>query len=335
MARTLIVILTVAVSSFAGILGDETVRPAILEAIECRFDHRFARADSIIDSLAAEFPHDPAPLFLRGSNLYDEMMHREDYSEVSRMNAILDSAIFSARTNTVDPWNLWIVGSALGYKAMAKIKLGKYLAGYGTSRDALGYLKLALDSPETRADAALGAGGYYYWASATIGFLRYLPLVSDNRDEGLDLLREAYDGSHFSRYAAGHAMVYIFINRNELDSARVYRDTIAERFPESLLPLWYNLAIAEAEKSLENYYTAAHALAFALDTLGDEQIVNFVEVHHFAAMSAKDLTLWDKAIYHCDKVLNAIEDDELSRRFRSQAKDCEAIRKTAIERMGE
>ncbi len=316
----------------AGILGDPSREALIRSIVDMRFLHRYTEAEATIDSLRAEFPNDPAPLFLKGSNLHDHMTHREDYRDIDRMNAVLDSAILLAGKDLSDPWNLWIVGSSLGYKAMAEVEKGGYLSAYSTSREALGYLKSAMKSPQTRADAALGAGGYFYWVSNSLGFLTYLPLVPDNRDEGKTLLKEAFDKSRYSRDAAAHALVYVFCKSGELDSARVYRDYVARKYPSSLLPLWYDLSIAEAEKNLARYFTAAEKLAEALDTLGLEQGVNALEIHHYSAIAARDLKLWDRAVFHCDQVIRLGREGDLKSRFKNEIKDCIAIRRLALEK---
>ncbi|MCK5833249.1 hypothetical protein KAH81_06210 [bacterium] len=335
MAFTLVLFLSLVCTSFSGILSDENVRPIIQSTIACRFDHRYAKADTIIDSLRLVFPNDPAPLFLKGSNLHDKMTHYEDYSEIFTMNCILDSAITLASENLVDPWNFWIIGSSLGYKAMAEIESGNYFSAYNTSREALDYLKTAMDSQETRADAALGAGGYYYWVSRSLGFLTYLPLVPDNREEGLELLRTAFTESHYSRDAAAHALVYIFCKSEEFDSARAYSCYIEEKYPSSLLPLWYKLSIAEALKDLSKYLVAAESLSCALDTLGIKQGANAIEIHYFSAIAAKDLKLWDRAIFHCDKALDFTDNKALFERFEDELHECKTIREYSKERMAQ
>ena len=332
MARSLISIFLLTAAAYGGILSDTSVRPIIQKTIEMRFENRYDEADSIIDSLRTAYPNDPAPLFLKGSNLHDNMSNREDYREVERMNAILDSAIALALEDSTDPWNDWIIGSSLGYKAIGEAQEGSYLSAYSSARDALAFLKISMTKPQTRADAALGAGGYYFWVSSSIGFLVYLPLVPDNRDEGLDFLRDARDNSIYSRDAALHAMVYVFLEAGMIDSARTARDVVAERYPSSILPFWYDIAITEKDGDLEEYFVAAERLCDLLDTLGTKQSANFVEMHHYAAIAAKNLKNWERVIYHADMILERDLPHWVGEKFSGEIEKTEDIRRMAIEK---
>ena len=332
MARALIGITLFATAIYAGILSDESLRPLVQQTIAMRFEQRYSEADSIIESLRTAYPNDPAPLFLKGSNLHDDMTNREDYRDADRVDAIFDTAIGMAIADTSDPWNIWIIGSSLGYKAMTDIEFGRYFSAYGTSRRALGFLKIALSKPETHFDAALGTGGYYFWASSALGFLTYLPLVPDNRDEGLEYLREARDSSLYSRDAAAHALVYVFCKMGQTDSARAMRDIISKKYPSSILPLWYNLSIAEADDNSTEYLAAAERLCAALDTLGSGQAANLVEIHYYAAIAAKNLSRWDTASYHCNKILESELPPWVREKYADEIEDAEGILREAIER---
>lgn len=311
-----------------GILADAEMHPLIGEIISMRFEHRYDEADSIIVELCAAYPDDPAPLFLRGSNLQDWMLNAEDYRRADEMNAYLDSAIAIANRDTSDAWNLWLIGSAQGYKAIAQAEQGKYLAALKTSSEAMRFYDLAYKSPSTRAEAALGMGGYNYWKSSKLGLLTYLPLVPNRKSEGIAFMSEARDNSLFSRDAAIHALVYVFCDAGMIDSAIALRDSIAERYPSSLLPLWYDLAITEATGNLRSYFRAAVALTEALDTIGEEQTVNRVTARYYAASAASSLRDWDAVCRHASAIL----DDSLPGwAFASVKSDVEALRKLSIQ----
>jgi len=328
----IILIILSAGCSMAGILGDEGLRPLIQRTIAMRFEHRYAEADSILRELRDEYPDDPAPLFLRGSNLHDDMMNREDYRRFDEMTAIFDSAISMAKRGNPDAWNYWIIGSSLGYKAIALAELGRYLAAFKTSAEAVGYLERAFKTPETRADAALGIGGYHYWKSAKLGLLTYLPFVPDHRREGIEYLRLARTESLYSRDAAIHALVYVFCEEEMVDSAEALRDTIRMKYPGSLLPLWYDLLIAGKKRDLENYFYAADELSCALDTLGDEQIINRVETHLLAATAASELEDWDFVCVHCTAVLEEHFPPWVIKNNRSRINELKELAITAAEK---
>lgn len=301
--KTTAIAIIMAITVSAGILGDPEMRADIQSIIDMRFDHRYEEAESFINRLRDEHPMDPAPLFLHGSNLQDWMLHLEDYRRMDEMDAYLDSAINLAMIDEFDPWNLWLIASAYGYRAIAQAEQGKYLQAFRTSSEAMNYYDRAYEFPATRAEASLGIGGYNYWKSSKLGFLKYLPFVPDRRGEGIEYLTEARNDSWYSRDAAIHALVYVFCEEGQLDSARALRDSIAQEYPGSLLPLWYDLAIAEADGNLENYFGVVDELSCALDTLGDEQAVNRIIIHLYAASAAAQLEDWAFVCLHCTAIL--------------------------------
>ncbi|GEM_PF-1490481 len=332
MRNIAIISLLIPITLTAGILADEELRPTIQETISMRFGHHYREADSILLELQTEYPDDPAPLFLRGSNLLDNMQHREDYRDAEQVYLLLDSAIAFAENDTSDPWHIWIIGSSLGYKAIIQAEMGKLILALKTSLGAMSYLERAHQHHETSADAALGMGGYYYWKSAKLRFLTYLPLMKDRRSEGMHFLREARDESIYSREAAMHSLVYIYCEEGMLDSARCMRDSIAANYPGSLLPLWYDLAISEASQDLEAYFLAASVLSTALDTCGEEQIINRLEAHLLAATAASELEDWASICQHYTAVLGYQLPSWVNDDSRNQISDFRELAATAAER---
>ncbi len=329
--RTTITIILLGGISIASILDDPDMQKTVGEIISMRFVHKYEEADSMIVELREAFPFDPAPLFLRGSNLQDWMLNNEDYRRSYEMNAYLDSAIALSKSDTLDPWNLWVIGSSYGYKAISLAEQGKYIQAFGTSSEAMEYYERAYDYPAVSADAALGMGGYSYWKSAKLGILTYLPFVDDNKEEGIELLNEARWNSIYSRDAAIHALVYIYCEENMIDSARVMRNLIEEKYPGSLLPLWYDLAIYEAEGNLESYLDAADQLSLALDTLGEEQVINRVTVHLLAANAAAKLEDWAFVCLHCTAILEERLPSWVIDRSRSEINDLKDLAYKAAE----
>jgi len=269
-----------------------------------RFDHKYAEAEEIIRALQKNYPRDPGIYFLLASNLHDDMLNREDYSKMETMNALFDSAIQLSEKDASDPWNTWIIGSSLGYRAIVYAEIGKYISAIRTASDAMDYLERARQRHETAADAALGIGGYKYWKSEKLGFLTYLPFIDDEREHGIAEVRYARRNSIYSREASIHALVYIFCAEGMIDSARAMRDSIAENHPNSLLPLWYDLAIEEKDGNFKRYFLAANELSIKLDSIGIEQSANRIEVHKLAAEAATKLDDWEMVCNHCLSVLD-------------------------------
>ncbi len=329
--KTTIGIIILALCAMGGMLGDSAMQAVIGEIISMRFDHRYAEADSIIAELRIAHPYDPAPLFLRGSNLQDWMLNAEDFRRADEMNAYLDSAIDLAKTDTCNIWNHWLIGSAYGYKAIAQAEQGKYIAALRTSSEAMEYYSRAYNHPSTRAEAALGMGGYNYWKSSKLGVLTFLPFVPNRKDEGIAYMNDARANSLFSRDAAIHALVYVFCDVGMIDSAKALRDSIEQKYPSSVLPLWYDLAIAEAEGDLRGYFDAADRLSAVLEELGDEQAANRIYAHHYAATAAASLQDWDFVCFHCTSVLNGRLPSWAVENCRSEIEDLKGLANRAAQ----
>lgn len=333
--RQIILILTICflpILASAGILGDNPPNDKILEIMGMRFDHRYKQAREELIELEKEHPNDPGIVFMRASNLFEEMQHREDFRRATELESLLEKATNLANFDSNNPWNIWIIGNCHIYRALLQIQQGKYFTAWKSSSRGMDYLKKALKNPITSHDAALSVGGYYYWKSSQLGFLTDIPFVADNSHGGIRLLYRAMQNSYYCREAAVHSLVYVYCDLENLDSAKVLRDSLHTIYPNSILPLWYDLAIGEASGDKDLFYLSADTLARVLDTLGKEQSVNKILVHLAAAQIASEVEKWEAVSFHVNSVFSQDIPDWVKKEKSNEINELEELAREAEKR---
>jgi hypothetical protein len=135
-------------------------------------------------------------------------------------------------------WPQFYKGSALLYLAFVDGRKGKYLPAIHHGLAGISLLKKVAEKQPDFAEANFGVGSYNYWRSRITRLINWLPLISDERESGIQMVKQASATGKFTRYAALNELIWILIDAGKPDEALAYAQTGLEKFPQSRFFLW-------------------------------------------------------------------------------------------------
>jgi len=230
----------------------------IVRGIELTVAHRYQEAWACFDSLGRALPAHPAGPFFRAAVLHSQMLDYESDEGNAEFSRLLQESIALAshnlRARPCDAWNFFYRGAALGYRAFHAARRGEYLRALHDGQLALRDLEKAVSLDTSLADAYLGIGSYKYWRAKVLRYLSWLPLVPDEREEGMRLIRLAIAKGRYSYLTGLSDLSWVLIDAGRLEDAVACAQKGLAASPDSRFFLW---PLAEAYFRNGDYLLAA------------------------------------------------------------------------------
>ncbi len=224
------------------------------------YNDDFVLADSLGCLLGELFPDDPMGPFSRAASLLGEMFDREEPWESERFFNLLDTAdsLTSQIIDTASPgtaaWMAFYRGHVRSYRALWESRFGSSIRAIRLGYAARSEYERGLEYDSSCYDLYFGLGLYHYWKSAKGGILRRLRILKNEMARGIAELRLAADSSAISCEAARSSLIWVWLDRQQYDSAIVLCQEMSATFPDGKLFLW---PLAEAYFRSKNYQQAA------------------------------------------------------------------------------
>lgn len=214
----------------------------IEKSIDFTINTRFAEAESLLTGRMARGDSGLAVLFYYASVLNSKMTHFEKpVGETVFLNVLKKVIDRSSRQMEKEKDKkreaqlYFYRGSALGYLAFYQGQSGSWYPAFKNGLKARRDLEKAVERDPSLYDAYLGIGTFQYWVSTRF---KWLPLVSDNREEGIANIMKAIAHSTYSRYMAMHQLIYILLDYGKFDEALGYAGKVIEAYPSSPFMWW-------------------------------------------------------------------------------------------------
>lgn len=230
----------------------------IQTGIEFSIQHDYEKAESVFQQLIEDYPNHPVGYFFMAATIQTKMMDYESDRWSQDFFKYIHLAIeyaekdkFNKREDEIRA--MFYHGSALCYLAFYEGRNGDYLKALRHGLSGISIIKKVIKiNPEFR-DAYFGIGSYKYWRSQKTKFLNWLPFVSDDREEGIDMVRQAIEKGKYTRYAAMNELIWILLDWGNADEAYSWALRGLEKFPQSRFFLW---GAAKSAVALEDYTNA-------------------------------------------------------------------------------
>lgn len=162
----------------------------------------------------------------------------------------------------------YYLGSAYAFLTLYEGKKNSWFSALKFGIRARDNLKQALYVDSTLYDAMLALGSYKYWSSARTG---WLPFVSDQRAEGIRLVKKAIRYGTYSRYTGMHQLVYILLDKGDYVQAGKWAEKCIRRYPRSTFMYWAYSHVFMKEK---NYAKAINSYKTLLRLLSSSKSLN-------------------------------------------------------------
>lgn len=227
----------------------------IQQGIEHSIQHRYGQAEAIFRRMIEQAPEYPAGYFFMAATIQSKMMDFEMENWESDFFHYLERTIQIARAvqqkqADADPIAQFYHGSALCYLAFYESRQAHYLDAVRHGLAGISILKKVVARHPDCYDAYFGIGSYKYWRSQVTRYLNWLPLIADEREEGIRLVQQAVEQGKFTQPAAMNELIWILLDRNRPEDAYYWASKGIDQFPRSRFFLW---GMAKSAYALASY----------------------------------------------------------------------------------
>ncbi|MFQ5649708.1 MAG: tetratricopeptide repeat protein [bacterium] len=230
----------------------------VVQGIQLSMLQSYSDAIDIFTGIQDELPDHPAGYFFHAAVVQTRMMDFEHYDQEERFLSLIDTTIELAKQKIKrdkdDAWAYFFLGGGYGYLSFYRAKQKKFWEAFHTARYSVEALQIAVAKDSTLYDAYLGLGTYKYYRSRYSRYLSWLPLISDEREGGIDLIKVAMTKSRFSRYGAINGICWIFVEEKRYQEGLAIAESVLRDYPDSRVFLW---CAAKLCKKLQRWHEAA------------------------------------------------------------------------------
>jgi len=243
----------------------------ITQCIDLTINTKFNKAESLLTTRIDNGDNSLDVYFYYASVLNSKMTHFENKANQKEfyhaLYRVIENGELSLENENLDSkikaQTLFYVGSAFGYLGFYQGQIGEWFSAARNGSKAHSLLQQAVDTDSTVWDAYLGLGAYKYWLSAK---MHWIPFVSDEREEGIALIKKTIEHNPHSRYMAMHQLVYILLNFGDFKQAESIAIELVENYPESQFMYWAYTHVYMKKRSFPQAISAYKKLFKLIDT---------------------------------------------------------------------
>jgi tetratricopeptide (TPR) repeat protein len=303
----------------------------IFRGIDYTFTCEFDSAMKIFQSIVDQYPDHIVGYFYQAATLQSKMMDYETdlweemfYQKIDQAVSVGQKQIDETRD---DPWTYFYLGNTYSYKGLYQAKSGGLIPGFINARKGLSYLEKSVELDSSLYDAYLVIGNFKYWEGRFYKYIKWLPWVSDERREGLQMIRQSIKRGTFSRWVGMNSLAWIEFDRKRFDIAiSIFREGL-EQYPESRFFLW---GMAHTSFRMEKYRESISYYQQILDSIisGDfNNGYNEAECRLKIGLCHFYLKEFDKAIESFGMVLSRNVNEKIAERLKKHYHEAEVYLK--------
>ena len=225
------------------------------------FNDSYHDANKICDRFIRQSQSDPAGYLFKAATLLGEMGDAEENLYLEEFRKLVDTVFELCETelNSADSQRAAVLylwqGHAHVYKSLWESKFGSIVSAIRHGFNAKGSYHNGLKYDSALYDLYFGLGNYHYWKTSKAGFLKTIGIVSDDIDKGMAELKLAMDSARLFSEAAANAMIWIWLDRQQYDSAISLAQQMLASYPESRTIRWPLAAASFKNNDYENALT--------------------------------------------------------------------------------
>ena len=218
-------------ADFPGQDVDDLIRTGLDLALQGQHE----QALGVFAEVAKARPGHPGGHFYQAAAWERWIEDQQDYSAEDRFYALVDTAIVNGERmvadGTSDPWVYAFLGATYGLKGVYEAQRERWLPALRDGWRGVKNLKQSVSMDPNLYDAYVGMGTYLYWRSTLTKQIAGLPLVRDDRERAMGLLRTAAERSRYSKAGAKCQLLWILIKEGRfVEALEIGRDLYA-RYP--------------------------------------------------------------------------------------------------------
>ena len=191
-------------------------------------------------------------LMLENFDFKYEMQYKNSFD-----TAVQDLQVASMQPGN-DAWENFLMGAILGVDAIHELRKEDFLDAINQGYEAMKFIEIAKNKAQFFVDSQLGDGLWLYWRSLIASNVPGVPLFTDERAKGIEMMQLAERESVFLRPAASHALVYTWIEERKMKTALMTAQHLQNAYPNNVINLqvlgrvqMYQKQYKQAEKSFQ------------------------------------------------------------------------------------
>ncbi len=213
----------------------------ILAAEALVMERRYAEARAVFDEMESDQPESALPslgrlLILLAHSLEEGAPAAElekGFASEFQKNQKAVRALESQET--LDAWDHFLLGGAYGVRGLYEMERRRYLSAFVRGFKALRHFKEVQRLDPEIHDVYFATGIYKYFRSVKTRYFWFLPLIADQREEGLAEVRLALSRGHYAVPASKIALVVLAEKEGQLDEGARLAEQYLLEYPRCRL----------------------------------------------------------------------------------------------------
>lgn len=274
-------------------IPDARLHDLIVDGIERSGKQEYRAAMRRFDEAIRAFPRHPAGYFNKAVLLQVMSLDFETPVHAKQYLGLLEQTRHHAEAIAATAEGQYYLGMAKSYVAYYHFRDGEnWLKGLQHGLSATGYLEQAVQKDADAWDARTGIGTYAYWKSRNMRFLTWTPLMDDEREKGIAMLREAERKAVYTGAQATNALIWIYIEEERWNDAIHCAQAILKQFPGNRLFLWGLASAAEGKEDWRLAREAYQRIVASID--GEVRERRYIELQARAKIALMHAKLGDE-----------------------------------------
>ncbi|MEL6824126.1 MAG: tetratricopeptide repeat protein, partial [Calditrichota bacterium] len=234
-----------------------------------------------------------------------------------------------------DPWMLFFEGSAHLYSSFMNTKNGSMWSAYRNARSGVKALEKVIELDSTFYDAYLGVGSFKYWKSSKAKSLTWLPFISDERDLGISMVRQAIHHGRFVPLVGADQLAWILLDSGDHEGALKLAVDNHELYPTSRFFKWTLVSIYRKSGKPDETEALFSSLLKEIRMGAEKNHYNEIICLLRLAEIAAGRSDFDRARILLDELFALDLDKAMKKRANHNIEDARELRKTLIEQRTE
>ncbi len=207
------------------------------------------------------------------------------------------------RKNNDDALAHFYLGGSYGFRGLHRVRKRQWLQVFSDGYRGLKHLQISIKLRPDLYDAYYGLGLYHYWRSAMAGVLRFLPIIADRRQQGINELKLAIEKGRYVKIECKFALAAVYYNEARYDSALTIYDELYERFPFDPSAIYMRARTLEKLGRWDEMLEMVQKLVTVLDAFPYRSVGYQVECNYLIALALTNLGRKDEAIPYLETAL--------------------------------
>lgn len=209
--------------------------------IDATFTGEYSEAHNICDALDQSIDG-PLSSFYEAAVIAAEMIDYEDTLGLGEFYAVSARCIklcqqrIDSKDYSADDY--FYLGSAYAYQALFLGHQHQYWSAYRRAVKSRKALEHCLKLDSTYVDAHVGLGNFKYWMSKKLEIINWLPVLKDEKTEGIAELEQAIAQEPRSKYFAISSLATIRLDQGKPSEALRLSRLGEAKYPNSRVFLW-------------------------------------------------------------------------------------------------